>query len=181
MDDVLAACVTERLRQPDTLSAPWLRLRELLAKPVGTVELSQADRDTDEAWRPADDLLAQRKEILNYGGTPPYEAKKTMELLGVSTRQALGERRRKGQLLGLPVGERRILYPRWQFDANGKLLSGLDEVLASAPRDDPWGVADILTSPQGVFDGRSPIQVLEGGEEPDAVRKTIRIVRRAYD
>ncbi len=139
-----------------------------------------ADADTDQTWRPGDDLIAQRDATLNYGGKPPYEPRRVMQLLAVTTRQALAERRRKGQLLGLPVGERKILYPQWQFGDHGSLIPGLAEVLAVTPREDPWGVADILTSPQEIFDGQTPIDVLARGSKPQAVKKTVELVRRAY-
>lgn len=139
-------------------------------------------RDTDHTWRPGDDLVVQRDAILNYGGRPPYEAKRVMKLLGVETRQALFDRRLKGKLLALPMGERKLLYPHWQFaGTNGELVPGLSDVLKKAPRGDPWGVADILTSPQRTLGGETPIAVLAREKEPEAKRKVLSLLRRAYE
>lgn len=139
-------------------------------------------RETGNKWRPGDDLVAQRELILNYGGRPPYEARKVMKLLGVETRQALFDRRMKGKLFALPLGERYLLYPHWQFaGASGELVPGLSDVLEKAPRGDPWGVADILTSPQETLAGETPLAVLARQKEPDAKRKVLALLRRAYE
>lgn len=141
-----------------------------------------ADVDTHETWRPGDDLVAQREAILGYGGKGPYDADEVMQLVGVRTRQALAEQRKKGRLFALPIGERKLLYPHWQFAGkNGELVPGLSDVLEKSPRGDPWGVADILTSPQEVFGGETPIEVLAREKEPKAKRKVLALLRRAYE
>lgn len=141
-----------------------------------------ADADTHGMWRPGDDLVAQREAILSYGGTRPYAADEVMQLVGVTTRQALAEQRKRGRLFALPVGERNLLYPHWQFaGTSGELIPGFSDVLEQAPPGDPWGVADILTRPQEVFGGETPIEVLARGKEPDVKRKLLALLRRAYE
>lgn len=51
-------------------------------------------------------------------------------VLGVGSRQAVHARRERGELLGFQNGRRDILYPSEQFDARGRVLPGLAEVLA---------------------------------------------------
>ncbi|MDO8515688.1 MAG: hypothetical protein Q7S28_00360 [bacterium] len=130
-----------------------------------------------------------RRQILNYGGASPYDELRVMKLLRVRSPQELGVLWRQGKLLCLPRdgwgpfndGSIELLYPRWQFGAKGKLLQGLEEIiLVAALLDDPWGVADILTSPQKIFNGRTPIDMLRDGDTSDVVRKTIKLIRRAY-
>lgn len=133
-------------------------------------------------------IETSRQKILNYGGTPPLDADATIKLLGVTRFLELRELRRRGKLLGLSVGEwqpscdeHKILYPRWQFGENGKLLPALQDVLERANLGDPWGAADILTSPQRHLDGRIPIEMLKTAPTPDTLQKIINIFRRVYD
>ncbi len=129
-----------------------------------------------------------RQKILNYGGAPPLGADAAMKLLGVTSFLELRQLRWRGKLLGLSVSEwqpssdeHKILYPRWQFGGDGKLLPALQDVLAWATLGDPWGAADLLTSPQRHLDGRIPIEILKTEPTPDTLQKIINIFRRAYD
>jgi hypothetical protein len=126
--------------------------------------LERADADIDQMWRPRD-LGDEQAAIMYYGGKPPYSARETQAQLEL-TRQGLAQRRKTGKLLGLPIGPRRVKYPAWQFDfrRSDNLVAELAKVLGAAPRDDPWGVADILTSPQPSIASRVPIDVLRAGD-----------------
>jgi hypothetical protein len=129
-----------------------------------------------------------RNEILNYGGMPPYDTFEVVAIVGAASPMALHELRIQGKLLGLPIdglypqlGAHKIFYPRWQFDADVKLLPGLEEILMAAPQKDPWGVADILTSPQEIFNDRAPIEALKDENVSDTVQKTIALIRCTYE
>ena len=120
-------------------------------------------------------MTSIKNRILGYGETPPRSADKVIESLKLVER---------GLLIGLPSnGFFKTLYPSWQFGSDGQLLPGFTEILGMTPKDDPWGVADILTSPQRVFGGRTPIEMLrDRKEERDSiVRRTIDMIRFTYD
>jgi hypothetical protein len=146
----------------DDVSARLRRLAVQFAEQVQS--LVPSDEDASELWRPSG-LHDEQAAILNYGGRRPLTAAEAQELLQL-TRQGLAQRRRSGRLLGLPVGPRRILYPAWQFDRGrtSKLLSGMEAILAAAPRDNPWAVADVLTTRQPSIGDAIPIEVLRNGE-----------------
>ena len=142
------------------------------------LEVEPGEND-DALWVPGDDLSRQRDEILGWGGRGALTALQAMHLLGLTTRQGLSRRRHARQLLGLPLGERRFAYPRWQFDGSGSLIPGLKEILASAPSDDPWGLADLLTTPQRSLGGEAPIDALRN-DVATALPKILGILERTY-
>lgn len=153
-------------------TAKTLLLRRLIEERPDDAEAS--------AWVPGDELEAQRQAIANWGGESALAPAETMQRLGLTTRQGLSRRRHARQLLGLPLGQRRFLYPRWQFGPDGALLPGLPEVFAFAPSDDPWGVADLLTSPKHTLDDRTPIEALR--DDPESALAQIRaIFERVYE
>jgi hypothetical protein len=140
----------------------------------------QSDDAESSAWVPGDELAAQRQAIANWGGSAALTPAETMKRLGLGTRQGLSRRRHARQLFGLPLGERRYVYPRWQFGRGGALVPGLAEVLALAPADDPWGVADLLTSRQHTLDDRSPIEALRE-DRASALPQIRAILERVYE
>jgi len=120
------------------------------------------EEDRSEGWQPGAALAAERDRILRFGGPAPLTGREVVGFLGV-TRATLANWRRNGRILGLPHGsERKLVYPRWQFDPKRPthLLPGLAEVLAASKEREPWGVADLLTAPTPSLDGQRPIERL---------------------
>lgn len=64
------------------------------------------------------------------------------------------------------------LYPAFQFDAAGKPLPHLREVLAllDPALTDPWGDAVWLNAPGDDLDGTSPAAALRAGRAEDVIR-----------
>jgi hypothetical protein len=89
------------------------------------------------------------------------------ERLGV-TRQAVNQRRSRGQILGFKRG-REFLYPRWQLGSDGALLEGLPVVL-EALGDGPAEVhARFLLSPLESLSGAAPLQLIREGRIGEVV------------
>jgi hypothetical protein len=59
-------------------------------------------------------------------------------------------------------------YPAWQFQ-DGKLLTGLDRVLAALKENDatPWTKIIFMTTENAGFDGRTPLDCLKSGNKSD--------------
>lgn len=90
------------------------------------------------------------------------------ELLGIS-RQAVGQRRAAGRLLGIP-GAGGYQYPLWQFTGQD-VLPGLTEVLDALAGHDPGAVLRFfLNGSLALEDGRRPLDAMRLGEVKEAVR-----------
>jgi hypothetical protein len=70
--------------------------------------------------------------------------------------------RRNYQVLGLSVNEE-LVYPAWQF-IEGKVLSGLDKVLAALKEDGAWTQMIFLLTGDIRLDGATPLEKLKEGE-----------------
>lgn len=142
-------------------------------------ELGAPSDAEGQAWVPKGDLVSEREQIANWGGRRALTSAQAMEFVGLTTRQGLSRRRHLRKLFGLPLGERRYVYPQWQFTQGGALVPGLSEILQAAPAYDPWGVADLLTSSQPSLGGREPIEVLREGDT-STLPKVLSILDRVY-
>jgi hypothetical protein len=140
-----------------------------------------ADEDVSDAWQPATRLAAARDRILLFGGEAPLSGREVVEFLEV-TRTTLANWRRSGRILGLPHGsDRKLVYPRWQFDPKRPthLLPGLTEVLVGSKGREPWGIADVLTAPTPALDGETPIARLRRSGA-NAVQEVTAILDATY-
>lgn len=117
---------------------------------------------------PSDPLAAARlkgmrlKLDLLYRDGQPLKSEEVASLLHV-TRQAADKRRRNGQLLAVSLGRRGYLYPVWQFH-EGRVLAGLDRVLAELKEYDPWTQLMFLVSGDLRLDGATPLERLKAGD-----------------
>lgn len=80
--------------------------------------------------------------------------------LGI-TRQAVNDKRRKGQLLGLEGARRGFRYPVWQLDAEGRPRAEL--ALLHEQLGGPWAVYRFLVQPHGELGGLTGREALERG------------------
>lgn len=78
------------------------------------------------------------------------------------TRQAINQRRSRGQLLALKQG-REFLYPPWQFQSDGSVLLGLPAVLSAMASQTAREQADFLLRVHPDLDGQSPLEWLRQG------------------
>lgn len=88
--------------------------------------------------------------------------------LGIS-RQAVDKRRRARQLLALPVGKSRYVYPAWQFTEEG-VLTGLEPVLQAFQDEAPWSQAAFFLGENTLLDRKRPLDELRRGNAA-AVRR----------
>lgn len=106
------------------------------------------------------------------------DVRQAMEMLGVSTRQAVYDLAARHRLLGLPRQGAGMAFPAFQFDpATGRpydVLPGLLGVFAAAGVD-PYTTATWLATGQDDLDGRSPASLLA---DPVAVKALHRAAER---
>ncbi len=88
--------------------------------------------------------------------------KEVGELLGITT-QEVDRRTEKGKLLGLPDDQGAYLYPKWQF-GEGKLIPGLDRVLAALEEWGPWTKLTLLQTGDIRLEGKTPLESLKAGK-----------------
>ncbi len=154
---------------------------DLIVAIESKIDASPADpEDISDAWQPGNELVEQRDRILRYGGTSPMSASEIQQFLELS-RTTLATRRRSGALLGLPLGsDRKLVYPRWQFDSARPthLLPGLQPALSRLSQRDPWGLADLLTSGHPALDGETPLERLK--TDPSSADRIARLLEAEY-
>jgi hypothetical protein len=97
-------------------------------------------------------------------------------LLGVSRRQAVHDLVQRGRLLGLPLREGRIVYPRFQFGPNGRPFPALGSVLAAfrAVEANPWTIASWCTTEQPELQGLTPAEWLAQGRDAERLAEAAR-------
>jgi hypothetical protein len=99
-------------------------------------------------------------------------------LLGIS-KAAVLRRLEAGQMVAWHEGRRQAArFPRWQFDRDGRLLVGLEEVLGILNRGerlDGWGKVLFFLLPQSSFGHKRPLELLREGRLEDA-----RLAAEAY-
>lgn len=101
---------------------------------------------------------------------PFYDTASLTTWLGI-TRQALHKQIRASLILACRTADGHTVYPVWQFTSSGQLLTGLRDVLAAlcAATEDPWTVAVWLRTPVDDLGGRSAVEWLQEGRDPQPV------------
>lgn len=110
-------------------------------------------------------LLAKQQLLEAEGGW--ISSEQVASILGI-TRQAVDKRRRNGQLIGLPMEQRKCVYPVWQF-LEGKTLLGLEEALKHLQIGDPWMQTAFMVNGNLRLNGMSPLAVLKQGKIEEVV------------
>lgn len=115
---------------------------------------------------------------------PLLESKDVASLLGVGTRQAVADLRARKRLLGLERQDGRIVYPAFQFGADGRPFPRIPAILElfRGASVDAWTLASWFVTPQSALDGRSPAEWLAAGRDAErvlvAARRTAARMRR---
>jgi hypothetical protein len=100
---------------------------------------------------------------------PCYDTAGLIRWRGI-TRQALHQKVRAHQLLACETGDGQRVYPAWQFAPDGRIVPGLTAVLRILlAATDPWTAAIWLTTASDRLGGRSAIDVLRSGYDPEPV------------
>lgn len=156
-DPELAALMTRVRRraeqQPDTV-LPVLRL--LAGEPLTDLAAGPA---VAEVAREINAARVARDRARFVAGS--LTAAEVADLLGVTSRQAVAQRRARGRLLGSPVGGS-VRYPRWQFGRSG-LAPDLDRLLALLPADARTADA-IMRASHAELGGRSLADAFRAGD-----------------
>ena len=80
--------------------------------------------------------------------------------------------RRQGKILAVDFGGQ-LLFPAFQFDAQGKPLPVIERLLTIlAPANNEWAIAIWLITPNGWLGGQRPVELLMS--DPDAVCEAAR-------
>ena len=107
-----------------------------------------------------------RQELLDRGGGA-YRGEELAGVLGIS-RQAVDNRQKRGKLLAMTLARRGYHYPAWQVH-DGRVLDGLDVVLATLADHDPWSRLAFMLNPNTWLDDEAPLDVLRR-DRVEAVR-----------
>lgn len=111
-------------------------------------------------------LFALRRRMLQ----DALSTSQVAEMMGVS-RQTPHDRLKAGLLLGV-LDNSVLKFPAWQFDAAGPngVVQGLPEVLSTL-KCSPFAKMSWLASPNDVFDGLKPIEVLKMGRTSEVLHE----------
>ncbi len=108
----------------------------------------------------------RQREILKAEGGQ-LSAEEAGRLIGIS-RQGADKARRQRRLLAVNVG-RAWRYPLWQF-ADGQVLPGLSQVLATLKSESPWVQAAFFLSRNSRLGNRRPLDLVRQGKVSEVVR-----------
>lgn len=111
--------------------------------------------------------VCHKQELLNYRGEKALSSSEVATLLGIS-RQAVDNRRKKNNLLGLSLGSRGYRYPSWQF-VNGDLLSGWVEVLSNLEHLDEWSKLIFMLTGDVRLENLTPLECLQKGRTEEVI------------
>lgn len=111
---------------------------------------------------------------------PLLETDQVRRLVGVKSRQAVSDLGSRRRLLALPRSGRRVVYPAFQFAANGRPFEVLPRVLAEFEERGAavsrWTIASWFVTPQPLLGGQTPAGWLKAGRDPEkavlAARRT---------
>lgn len=104
----------------------------------------------------------RRHDAYNRVATMCLTRRQVLDLPGMSEASL---RRHIGARDVVAVDSDDTLFPAWQFDGDGSLVVGVDQLVAIF--DNAVVLTEWMTSPNGEFAGRTPAQAL--ATEPDAV------------
>lgn len=93
---------------------------------------------------------------------PVYSANALTKLWGI-TRQGVNKRLKAGQLFGLPV-QGKSLFPVFQFDGKRVRKDVLNIVGILRASADPFTIAQWLRTPVSSAEDRTPLELLDAGE-----------------
>ena len=78
---------------------------------------------------------------------------------------------RQNRLLGCLTDTGALVFPTFQFEADGRIVTGLAEVIEALTHAtaDAWQMALWMTSPSNELSGRTPLEALRRGDDRDAL------------
>jgi hypothetical protein len=154
--------------------APRPRESAVLARALRSLaerRRGQSELQTEVESAEADDALAgalaeargrgaaRAAEIL--AGRDMLSADDFARLIGV-TREAVRQKLRRHEIIGLQGAKRGVRYPAWQVSGDGALLPALPR-LSAVLGESPWTLYRFLTQPNPAFKGKPPLDSLRTG------------------
>ena len=130
------------------------------------ISLAGNDSRTDKLARAQVRGIEARQQLAEAEGGS-LSSEETARLLQIS-KTAVLKRLNAGRLLAWR--EERLQaarFPRWQFDPHGRVLAGMEEVLAILNQDerlDAWGKILFFLTEKSDLAGRRPLDLLRGGK-----------------
>lgn len=101
---------------------------------------------------------------------PFYSSAGVMRLLGIPTKQALADRRRRGTLLAARTTDGVWVYPAFQFDVKThSVRRSLVPVLTNLKGAPRWGAALWLVTDHDELGGRSPLKAAASSKDQNLV------------
>lgn len=155
------------------LLTAWLESRPDLSSPGISAALAELRARLESTAAAAPSAAAEAI-------APPMSAQDTAEMLADAltsaeladrmqvTRQAINQRRTRGQLLGFRRG-REYLYPRWQLGEDGVPFAGLAPVLEALGEGTPEAHARFLLSPHPGLGSDTPISRIRAGRTAEVL------------
>jgi hypothetical protein len=128
---------------------------------LADAEAGHAEFDPLEAGRKAVQKLQQAK-----GGAWTGSE---LELRFDLTPANLHKRRMEYRIVFWRDAKNQFFYPKWQFNAAGALLAGVQEVLQTFHSADEWRVMRYFLGPRTQLADRAPLDLLCAGEVEDVV------------
>ncbi len=127
-------------------------------------------------WKPARLAGGGITEAVRQGKIFKQKALSGVDMLSSSdaailagiTRQALDDRRKKNQALGIEGSRRGIRYPRWQFEDS--VVASIPKVLHALGKRDPWSNFLFFVEPEPLLGGETPLHALQSGKENVVIR-----------
>ncbi len=154
---------THELKNIAAASSDLEVILALLSSPEVSIKLKETNPLAPAKLR---SLKEMEKLVHAEGGSVSGE--EAAKLLGLK-RQSIDKARKDGRLLGLPRGQKKFLYPIWQFD-KGHILPGLKEVYAHLPSMGSWMQAAFMLSPNSSIGERSPLNALRNDDISAALK-----------
>lgn len=156
-----AEAIKELSREDKTAA---LKARDDILVVIETVARRPAEASPQYAVKLRGALQKHRLLEAEGGVIGPAEVGK---LVGIS-RQAVGQRRSTGKLLGIPVAGG-FVYPIWQF-ADGETVEGLEEVLVALAEHDAWMKLVFFLNHNQALGGKRPLDALRRGRVEPVLR-----------
>lgn len=143
------------------------KLRERQEERIETMMTAMLDFDPLDTAESRIDLRNAEMRLEFLQEFPAIEAQTVHKLAGhagTNASQTAASWRKARKILGLPFGGK-IIYPRFQFDADGQPYPLMRNVLKALPDDmTPWQVAFWIVSPNARLDTATPIDAIRRGD-----------------
>jgi hypothetical protein len=120
---------------------------------------------SENEWSPEHD--GAWREVLG----PLLSIDEAQQRLGLVSHREVLEMAHRKQLLALPTREGRVVYPAFQFDAQGRVYPSIERIMRifDGVVATPYTIASWLVGPKDYLEGETPIRWLQLERDVDPV------------